>query len=96
VAIYFILLLINVYINVLYQNWHRMARTGVFGNSGNKFAPENPGKIEALLRGSSSHSKIKGAGLIPLGNNKGQNGAEIHLGTIRVVACACLITLGIK
>ena len=77
-----------------------MARTGVFGNSGSKFVPEYPGKIKALLRGSSSHSKIKGAGLIPLGNNKGQNGAETHLGTIRVplapVACACLITLGIK
>jgi len=56
----------------------------VLGYPTNKFAPEKPGKTRVSLRGSSSHSRIKAAGSIPFGNSKGQNGTEIHCGTMRV------------
>ena len=66
-------------------------RTGVLGKPTNKFDPEGPGKISASLSGNSSHSVIKSVGSTPFGNSNGQNGAEIHWGTIRVpfAAAAC-------
>ena len=81
-------------------HWNRIARTGVLGKPWNRLAPDIPGKIIPSPQGNSSHSKIKSAGSVPLGNNKGQNGEDSHWGTMRVPlapdAWACLITLGIK
>ena len=103
----FIILLFVNQVSVDERTWlaillkfNRIAKTGVLGNPLNKLEPRCPGRKSFSLQGNSSHAMIKSAGSDPLGNNKGQYGAEGHWGTISVplalVSWACLITLGIR
>ena len=56
--------------------------------------------IKYSILGSSRILTTKLAGWVPLGNNKGQNGADGHFGAIRVPEAlhmlACLSSQGIK